>query len=163
MCQSWSCTRGILALLLLATHVLGSNILSVLATFDELSTLNFHLNASSTLSAALTAANNFTFVAPSNAAFDAYLISISPTTPTAADYEKLLSYHFLFGGWPGATFTQNSQFVPTNLTSGTLANVTGGQVVELLADSSGKPQFLSGNKSVTTIAQQVCCLQIGKE
>lgn len=144
-----------LCLLLLATHSFAS-LLSLIASVDSLSTLNFHINASTTLTNLLSTGNNFTFVAPSNQAFDAFFAEQSPTTPSEADVEALLTYHILVGGWPSAMFLKDfPRFVPTQLNDPSLANVTGGQVVGLFQDASGKPMFISGNKTSTVIAQQV--------
>jgi uncharacterized surface protein with fasciclin (FAS1) repeats len=140
-------------LLLLATETFGQNILSVLATHKELSTLNFYLNASTTLSDLLSTANNSTFLAPSNTAFDAWLGQSSSLSDD--EIELTLMYHFLKGGFPTLDFSRQPQFAVTHLDNGTYANVTGGQVVEVVSDSLGTPQFLSGNKTATTISQPV--------
>lgn len=137
---------------LLVKLVLAQNILSVLSTHDELSTLNFHLNASKNLSSLLSSANNFTFLAPSNAAFDAQF-GQSTGNVSEEDIEAILAYHFLKGGFPTLSFSSQPNFAHTHLENGNLANVTGGQVVEMVTDSSGLPQFVSGNKTATTIAQ----------
>lgn len=137
-------------LLLLATQVSGQNIFSVLATHEELSTLNFHLNASTTLSKLLSTANNFTFLAPSNTAFDAWF---GQGGLPSDEIEATLMYHFLNGGFPTLDFSQQPQFAVTHLDNNTYANVTGGQVVEVVADLLGAPQFLSGNRTATTISQ----------
>lgn len=140
-------------LLLLATQTFGQNILSVLATHKELTTLNSHLNGSIGLSDLLSTANNFTFLAPSNIAFEAWL----GQSPSLSDdeIESTLMYHFLQGGFPTLEFSPQPQFAITHLDNGTFANVTGGQVVEVVSDSLGTPQFLSGNRTVTTISQPV--------
>jgi len=157
MCQSWHLVRSeAFSLLLLVSQVMAGNLISVLQTFDELSTLNFHINASQNLFNTLSAANNITLIAPSDTAFDAFFGSLAPADPSEDEIETLLTYHLLFGGWPSATFMKQTTFVPTFLNDSALANVTGGQVVGLLADATtGKPTFISGNKTITPIAQQV--------
>lgn len=51
-------------LLIFAPHIFGQSLLSVLATHEELSTLNSHLITSKNLSFLLSTADNFTFLAP---------------------------------------------------------------------------------------------------
>jgi hypothetical protein len=142
---------------LLSTQVIAQTIgiLQTLSSFTELSTLNFHINASQTISNILSTSDNITFIAPSNTAFDGFLESLSPMTPSEADIEALLTYHLLSGSWPAAAFTTQPQFVPTFLNDPAHANVTDGQVVELLEDANGKSTFISGNKTISPIIKQV--------
>ncbi len=132
------------------SSVFGLAVLSVLKTHPELSTLNYHINQSSTFSNLLSSAENFTFLAPSNSAFDDWFSSSGTTDTTPDIIEAFLTYHLLNGGFPTISFQQEPQFVHTTLTDSSYANVTGGQVVEIMSNN-GQAQVVSGNKTVTNI------------
>jgi hypothetical protein len=61
-----------------------------------------------------------------------------------------LQYSLLQGVYPSLSFSNTSQFVASNLVNSTYTNVTGGQTVELVLSSSGTPQVITGNKTVST-------------
>lgn len=141
-------------LLLFAPHIFGQGLLSVLATHEELSKLNSHLNTSKTLSFLLSTADNFTFLAPSDSAFE--LLDSQSTAPLTEDeIDSLVLYHFLKGGFPTLSISLEPQFAISHLINTKGTNVTGGQVVEVVSDPSGNPTFLSGNKTTTTIFKAV--------
>jgi len=141
-------------LLLLVTIAFGAPFLDVLQNIDSLSLLNSHIANSTKLTDILTKADNFTFLAPSNAAFNKWLGQGGSIVPEA-EIEDTLLYHLLHGGFPTIGITATPQFASSNLPNGIAANVTGGQVVEAIANSAGIPQFLSANKTVSTITNPV--------
>ncbi|RDW89774.1 hypothetical protein BP6252_01806 [Coleophoma cylindrospora] len=131
---------------------LGSarSLLDVLQAYPELTTLQKYVNASSTATNLLANANDFTFLAPSNTAIED-LISANPNGLTDDLLQATLQYSLLQGGFPALSITKSPQFVASNLKNASYANVTSGQVVELLEDITGTPQAVTGNKSVSTL------------
>ncbi|KUJ12199.1 FAS1 domain-containing protein [Mollisia scopiformis] len=123
-------------------------LLQVLQSYSELTTLSSYVNASSNATALLANANNFTFLASSNAAIASFL-SKNPNVLTADLLQATLEYSLLRGGYPTLSFSDTPQFVASNLVNSSYANVTGGQTVELL-QSSGGAETLSGNKTIST-------------
>lgn len=146
-----------MALVLQDRAVLPSSIIPTLANdpeFSTLTTLNSYINSSTKLYNLLNTAHSFTFLAPTNDAFSAWISGLN-STPSIDLVETTLSYHLLNGSYPTVDFTTTSQFVATSLTNQSYNNVTvapPGQRVELVADSSGSPEVISSNKSVATIA-----------
>lgn len=148
-------SRPFFSLLIFVSCVLaGEAVLEVLSTYTELSSLNSILSQSTTLSKLLSEASNFTFLAPTNDALESW-VGGSTTALSGAEIEAVLTYHLLEGSYTVLDFTDEPQFVETQLTNTSYANVTGGQRVELLSSSSGSPVFVSGNQSISTIATQV--------
>jgi len=140
--------------LLLVTVTLGAPLISVLQQIDNLSVLNSHIANSTNLTNLLTTADNFTLLAPSNDAFNKWL-GQGGAVVTEAEIEETLLYHLLHGGFPTIGITSRPQFASSNLPNGIAANVTGGQVVEVVADTNGIPQILSANKTISTITAPV--------
>ena len=140
--------------LIFVSHVQSQAVLSVLDTHVELSSFNRYVNASANLTSLLSTANNFTLLAPSNTAFDAFLSSQSASV-SDDEIEAILTYHLLHGGFPTLSFSDQPQFVASHLTNTSYANVTGGQRLELVSGSNGSPQIVSGNKSVSSITTTV--------
>ncbi|KAH8593672.1 FAS1 domain-containing protein [Bisporella sp. PMI_857] len=136
-------------ILLLVRHVWCIPLLDLLDRIEELSTLNFHINASTRLTTLLSTADNFTFLAPSNSAFDEWLGS-SGADLTEADIEETLTYHLLRGGFPTLETSSTPKFASSNLRNGQSANVTGGQVVEAVS-LNNTPVFISGFSTVSNI------------
>jgi uncharacterized surface protein with fasciclin (FAS1) repeats len=144
-----------LVLLALASQTAGQALLSVLQTKPGvLDTLKSYINSSTTLTKLLTSANNFTFLAPSNSAFQSWIATRGSVALSQNEVEATLTYHLLHGGFPTVSFSTTPEFVNSNLTNANFANVTQGQAVELIAASTGA-QFISGNKSVTSILTDV--------
>lgn len=137
------------SVLALASGTFGAVVLTVLDQTEELSALNSYVTNSSILTKLLSSADNFTFLAPSNAAIEEWLSSSDTLTTDVID--TTLTYHLLHGRFPTLSFTPEPQFVHSFLENITYANVTGGQVVELLSQN-GQAQVGSGNKSISTIA-----------
>jgi transforming growth factor-beta-induced protein len=104
---------------------------------------------------ALTSAKNITILAPSNAAFAAFL----NTTDGAAAATKsdvvaaLLEYHVLGALYPASAFTAKAQFLPTLLSNASYTNVTGGQRVKAVLDGKNV-NIISGllKKSTVVVA-----------
>jgi uncharacterized surface protein with fasciclin (FAS1) repeats len=122
-----------------------------LQSYPELSTLYNYVNGNGSTNGTglLGNANNFTFLAPSNTAINNYLAN-NPDALTKDLVDALLQYSLLNGGYPSLSFTNNSQFVASNLNNASYANVTGGQAVELILNANGEPMIITGNKSVST-------------
>jgi hypothetical protein len=131
------------------------NLLNVLQNTAELSTLYSYVNASSNLTHLLSNADDFTFLAASNDAI-ATFVKHNPNTLTQDVLLATLQYSLLQGVFPSLSFSNTSQFVSSNLISGTFTNVTGGQVVELGLGNSGDPQVISGNKTISPSISAVC-------
>jgi len=140
------------SLSLLALPAVGQTILSVLSVQTDLSMLNSFIDSSPTISRLLSTATNFTFLAPSNTAINAWLAAPGTTSLQTDQIEALLSYHLLHGTFPAASFSQIPRFLNSNLNNLTFENITGGQAVELLQSPTG-PQILSGNTTVSTISR----------
>lgn len=135
---------------------LGSarSLLDVLQAYPELSTLQSYVNASSTATSLLANASDFTFLAPNNVAIENF-INTNPNGLTDDLLQATLQYSLLQDGFPALSITNNSQFVVSDLNNASYTNVTSGQVVELLADSTGTPQAVTGNKSISTLTTTV--------
>jgi hypothetical protein len=128
----------------LASSAVGQTVLSVLSVQTDLSMLNSFIDSSPTLSRLLSTANNFTFLAPSNTAINAWLAAPGTTSLQTDQIEALISYHLLHGTFPVASFPQIPLFPNSNLNNLTFENITGGQAVEFAQGPAG-PQILSGN------------------
>ncbi|TAQ85349.1 hypothetical protein B7494_g6316 [Chlorociboria aeruginascens] len=139
----------------LITQISAITFLGVLQSYPELSTLYGYINASANATGQIASANNFTFLAASNDAI-ATFTQDNPSVATEDLLETILQYSLLQGGFPTLSFTNTSQFVPSNLVNATYANVTGGQVVELVLDASGTPEIVTGNKTLSTSTSTVC-------
>lgn len=138
--------------------VLPSSLIDTIHSNTQLSTLYSYVNQSTKLFNLFNESEGFTFLAPTNAAFSTWL-SNQTTKPTLDVVEATLSYHLLNGSFPTISFSNESQFAPTYLQNVSYSNVTiqpGGQRVEWVTGSSGQPEFLSDNKTVTDIATKVC-------
>jgi hypothetical protein len=66
----------------------------------------------------------------------------------------ILEYHVLNGTFPASMFTATNQFIPTLLTNSTMANVTGGQVVDVVLNGKNVELF-SGLKEKATVVTTV--------
>jgi hypothetical protein len=151
--MKWSRIPNLCWLLTLVTPGSCITLLGVLQSYPELSTLysyvNSNTNASTNATSLLSNANNFTFLAPSNTAIKNLLASNADAlTPDLVN--ALLQYSLLNGGYPSLSFTNESQFVASNLNNASYANVTGGQAVELVLGADGEPNIVTGNKSIST-------------
>jgi uncharacterized surface protein with fasciclin (FAS1) repeats len=141
--------------------LLPSSIIPTLESYSDLSTLSAYVNGSTKLYNLLNTATNFTFLAPTNDAITQWIAAQGNSTPAADIIEATLSYHLLNGSWPTVDFTSEPQFAATNLNNASYSNVTifpGGQRVELIESSVGDPEFISSNKTATTISAKVCIL-----
>jgi hypothetical protein len=136
------------------TQVQAITLLQVLQTYSQLSSLSAYVNSSSTSTTLLANANNFTFLAPSNAAIASYLTQ-NPNVLTQDLLAATLQYALLKGGYPSLSFSDRPIFVESYLSNASYTNVTGGQRMELMS-ASGQADMVSGNKSISTSATAVC-------
>lgn len=93
---------------------------------------------------ALTAAENITILAPSNAAFEKFLAANPGAADQADVVAALLQYHVLGALVPSTGFSETPAYVATLLTDPMYTNVTGGQVVEGVAKDGGVSVFSGG-------------------
>ena len=108
----------------------------------------------------LNAASNITILAPSNSAFQKVSqAQLSALSSNPGLLTALLEYHVLNGTYLASAIPQNGTFVPTLLTNKTYTNVTGGQVVEAVAQDN-QVVFFSGNLSNSTVTTAVCILSV---
>ena len=124
-------------------------LLATIKDIKSLNTLNSIITSSKNLTALFDTARDFTFLAPSNAALDTWFARDPFNTP-ALLATTLLKYHLLHGRFTTEAFTDESQFAHSFLDNSTYANVTGGQVVEIVK-RDGQPVFSSGNKTLSSI------------
>jgi hypothetical protein len=122
--------------------------LEVIASYPELSTLQGYINSSPSFSNLISTVNNFTFLAPSNDAFEAF--AAQNGNSSRQFIEATLNYSLLLGSYPVLSFSDTPQFVATNLANATYTNVTGGQRVELVSGSDGTPEIVTSNKTIST-------------
>ncbi|KAF1841953.1 Fasciclin-domain-containing protein [Cucurbitaria berberidis CBS 394.84] len=124
-----------------------------LSSTSELSQLQSVLNLNPELVQTLSGANDITILAPSNEAFglvdNATLTGLTSNTGLLT---ALLQYHVLNGTFLAKAITNTSAFVPTLLTNPLFTNVTGGQVVEAIAQD-GKVTFYSGLLSNSSVSK----------
>ena len=142
---------------------LPSSIIPTLAAYPDLSQLFSFINGSTNLYNLLNGAENFTFLAPTNDAITQWITTQeNNSTPSADVIEATLSYHLLNGSWPTVNFKTRPQFVVSDLTDVSYSNVTGGQRVELQSGPNGNPEFLSDNRTLTTISAPVCASTLSR-
>lgn len=144
----------------LVVHAISITLLGVLQSYPELRDLYRSVNASSNATSLLASANNFTFFAPNNNAIQS-AINENPDVLTDGSFEAILQYSLLKGGYPTLSFSNVSQFVSSNLINSTYSNVTDGQAVELLKGENGRPEVVTGNKSISTSPSTVCLPDFG--
>ena len=137
----------------LANQACGLSLLETLAEYPELSILTTKVKANPVLASLLGDADGFTFFAPSNTAIETFQEAQLNLT-TDATFQAIIQYSLIKGGFPRVSFTNESQFLPSNLVDAKYSNVTGGQVVELI-ENDGRPQVISGNQSVSTLTTSV--------
>lgn len=140
-------------LMLDGTH--AQSLLSILSsTPGTFSTLNSFINSSATVKNLLSTANNFTFLAPSNDAVKKWLATQGSTPPAQDLIDATLSYHLIDGGFPTVLFSSKPKFISSKLDNSTFANVTNGQVVELLQNGKTS-ELLTGSKTQSAITSAV--------
>jgi hypothetical protein len=127
--------------------------MEALASYPQLSAAYGRINGSAVLAPLLAGADDFTFFAPTNAALETFFKGQLNGTQDAM-FQAMVQYSLVKGGYPSVAFTKEPQFVASNLTDAKYANVTGGQVLELL-ERNGQQQVVSGNQSVSTLSQAV--------
>jgi uncharacterized surface protein with fasciclin (FAS1) repeats len=100
-------------------------------------------------------ASNITILAPNNDALSSLLDSSLLENADAGLVPALLTYHVLNGTYFAENVTETPAFIPTLLTNSTYSNVTGGQVVEALAEGD-TVSFYSALKARANVTQAVC-------
>ncbi|KAL9609305.1 MAG: hypothetical protein Q9167_005923 [Letrouitia subvulpina] len=133
----------------------NSSLTSVLSSAADLSNLTSFVSQFPQLLTTLSSATNITILAPSNEAFGKFLQSPAASAVTANDsnaIQALLSYHVLNGTYPAAAVKETPAFIPTLLNNPAYANVTGGQVVEAIAQDDSVV-FFSGLLSNSTVTK----------
>jgi len=138
----------------LVSHGGAITLLQVLQTYPQLSSLNVLVNSSANATALLANSNNFTFLAPSNDAISKFT-NENPGVLNGTQLFPNIQYGLLQGGYPTLSITKTPQFIHSNLSNPNYANVTGGQVVELVLGSDGTPEFITGNGSISTTTTPV--------
>lgn len=134
----------------------AQSIIDALSGQDSLSTLMTLINAQPSLVSSLSSAQNITLFAPSNDALNAFLdsdagISAASQLDVVA---ALLTYHVVNGAFHSSTFTSTPIFPSTLLTNSSYTSVSGGQVVEVVAQNGGVNVF-SGLKNKATVTTPV--------
>lgn len=137
----------------LATLTSAQSLTSVLTSTPELSTLTGYVSQFPDLVKALGTAKDITILAPTNAAFGKGNATALLKYPKL--FEAGLTYHVLQGIVPASDFFKSSpSFIPTELTTPLLTNVTGGQVVEGVV--KGKSiEIVSGLRSFSSVVKGV--------
>jgi uncharacterized surface protein with fasciclin (FAS1) repeats len=121
----------------MAGAVAAQDLSSALSMYPSLSNLTTYLKLYPEILSNLNSLSNFTLLAPSNMAFERALSSSAGAAFNSSDQNTisaLLSYHVLNGTYN--TFSTIPEFCPTNLFPGNYANVSGGQVVEIISTSN---------------------------
>lgn len=116
----------------------GQSLTDVISQTPDLSTLGSLLQSFPAVASTLANATNITVLAPTNAAFAAFLTA-STNASIQADaglVPAVLSYHVLSGTIRSTDITSTPAFAKTLLTNATYANVTGGQVVKAQTEGS---------------------------
>lgn len=137
--------KHLAASLALTSTVSAQALTQVISQTPQLSTLGALLQQYPAVAQTLASATNITVLAPSNAAFSAFLTA-QVNQSIAADaglVPAVLSYHVLSGTIRSTAITATPAFAKTLLTNATYTNVTGGQVVKAQAMNGGVA-FTSG-------------------
>jgi uncharacterized surface protein with fasciclin (FAS1) repeats len=133
-----------LAVSALAAGAVAQDLTTLLSSQPSLSNLTTYLGLFPNLVQTLSSLTNITLLAPNNAAFSKLLNSSAGAALLSNDtsaIQALFTYHVLNGSY--SNFSSMPAFVPTLLTPGMYANVTGGQRVEALS-SGNSTSFISG-------------------
>lgn len=124
----------------------GQSLTDVISQTPDLSTLGSLLSSFPAVASTLANATNITVLAPTNAAFAAFLTADTNASiqADAGLVPAVLSYHVLSGTIRSTDITSTPVFATTLLANATYANVTGGQVVKAQAGEDGGVMFTSG-------------------
>jgi uncharacterized surface protein with fasciclin (FAS1) repeats len=122
------------------------------ANNDTLSALAELLSSQTDLVETLGQASNITILAPNNDALSSLLDSSLLENADAGLVPALLTYHVLNGTYFAENVTETPAFIPTLLTNSTYSNVTGGQVVEAVAEGD-TVSFYSALKARANVTQ----------
>ena len=152
----------IATLTIASRSTIAQNISQVLTQYTQLSSLSAIIANSSALSTQLDAADNFTFLAPSNDAITAW----TQSSPSDTSIDAVLAYHLLSDVINIVNFDASHRhippyFIPSALNDSTYTNVTGGQRVGMYyIGEMGQVEFQSGNKTISQIITAVCLLHL---
>ena len=137
------------------------NLTATLANNTNLSSLTTYLAVlPSSILTMLETETNVTLLAPSNAAFAAFLNSSAGAAVSLNDtaaIEAVLLYHVLNGTYDSSAIKTTPSFIPTMLNNTAYSNVTGGQRVEAELIGSNVT-FFSGLLANSTVTQAVGAL-----
>ncbi|KAH9480841.1 Fasciclin-like arabinogalactan protein [Psilocybe cubensis] len=138
--------------ILLGVSVSAQSIIDAVGGQAQLSMLALLLNAQPGLVSTLSSAQNITLLAPHNDAFNQFLSTPGGMQASAQldVVAALLEYHVINGAFHSSSFTSTPVFPNTFLTNTTYTGVTGGQVVEVVAQN-GAVNVFSGLKSKSTV------------
>ncbi|KAF8878020.1 FAS1 domain-containing protein [Gymnopilus junonius] len=143
-------TKSILPLVL-AASASAQSIVSVLQNQTQLSNLVTLLNSQPAVVSALTSATNITLLAPHNDAIMTFLNSPAGAAADSGTVAALLEYHVVNGAFKSTAFTTTPVFASTLLTNSSFTNVTGGQVVEAVAEQGGGVDIFSGLRAKSSV------------
>lgn len=132
------------------SNVCAGPLLDTIKDIKELNTLNSIIGTSKSLTTLLTSAKDFTFLAPSDDALEKWFAKGDGNNAALLE-EKLLRYHLLQGRITTEEFTDIPKFEHSFMNNTKFANVTGGQVVELVK-RNGEPIIISGNNTISKLA-----------
>jgi uncharacterized surface protein with fasciclin (FAS1) repeats len=120
-----------------------------LAEHSELNDLVTQIKSFPRLYQALSSADNFTFIAPTNGALSTWL-----STNRSQDLlEATLTYHLLQGTYASTSLKDHPKIIPTALTNTSFTNVTAGQRVK--AYNNGHVIIESGLKNSSNVITPV--------
>ena len=133
------------------------NLTAALASLPQLSNLTSYISLYPALLQQLSAAQNITLLAPSNAAFTKALSGAAGQAFSANDtamIEGLFLYHVLNGTYYASMVTGNASFLPTALTSTSMQTLLNPAVVEGIK-VGGQVKFVSGLLTESTVTSPV--------
>jgi hypothetical protein len=132
----------------------SQNIPQILSSHSQLSSLSSYVASFPRLAQEFKAADNFTFLAPTNDAISTWLAGNH-----SRDYiEATLTYHLLNGSYPSAYLSAVPLFIPSALTNTSYCNVTGGQRVKAFNDGNAVfGSALDTNSTVLTAVSASSC------
>lgn len=144
-------------LLSISATSLAQSLNSLLGSVDSLQTLAGVLKTQPDILSTLSTADNVTILAPSNAAFGAFMKTPMAMMANNSTIKALLSYHVLNGVYRSRDFMEMPHFLPTMLMDQRFANFTMGgmQVVEAVVED-GDYSLYSGLHMKSPVSMPVC-------
>ena len=117
-----------------------------IGTHPELSSMSAYLNGNPSVRSVFDSATDVTILAPENSAFDMLTGTTNASQPlhNSTLIDGILLYHIINGTWEARDFEAGQpRFLPTHLTDPRFANVSDGQVVQIL-HANQSTNFISG-------------------